>query len=56
LEETGAEWNMILECILEKWEVVNLHHMTEDRYQWWALVNTAINIKRWAISHQVSNY
>jgi hypothetical protein len=45
LEDLGIDGN-ILECILTEigWEVVDWTCMAQDRVQWWAVVNTVMNL------------
>jgi hypothetical protein len=46
-EDLGIDGNIILELMLEKhgWEVVDWMHLAQDRDQWWAVVNTVMNIR-----------
>jgi hypothetical protein len=46
LEDLGLGGEIMLEWILGKWcESVNWMHLTQDRDQWWAVVNTVMNLR-----------
>jgi hypothetical protein len=46
LEDLGIRWegNVRLDVRETGWDSVDWIHLTQDRNQWWALMNTVMNI------------
>jgi hypothetical protein len=45
LEELNVDGNIRMGLREKGWEVVDWIHLAQDRDQWWALVNTVINLR-----------
>jgi hypothetical protein len=48
LQDLDVDGKIMLDWILQKWgggEVVDCIHLTQDRVQWWAVVNTVMNLR-----------
>jgi hypothetical protein len=54
-EDLGTDRRIILELFLGKggWEGVDWIHLTLDRDQWWALVNTVMNLR---VAYKSANF
>lgn len=45
MKDLGIDWGNIKMVLKEiEWESVDLIHLAEDRGQWWAFVNTVVNL------------